>query len=406
MMAARPADRDPGQTINPETIREALESLYNNVALANSTLAQSGMLVAAKTSVLEQAQALRQHLLRAVEALRPLRQSASADHIEKRSYEILTLRYVAGYTVAEVADQLSLGTRQVYRDLRRAEEELAATLIAQIPSDADASTSGPSGLQHEIDALVSTHQIVELVSALNDAISVLQPLIAKKHIVLDFQHDTRAAWVPLASGVVREVMIQLLSAIIQQTSEEERMTLRVIHDASQVEIRVSLSHHRPDPQQALFQQAMRTVRLLGASFMMPEAQHGDFVLTFRTLIPQPVLVVEDNPGARVLYDRYLEASRWRVVTVQRLSDIAETAVSLRPAAIVLDILMAEVDGWTLLQVLKTDPRVAQIPVIVCSVINDPELARALGASASLVKPLSRSDLLEALERVTAGRSEA
>jgi CheY-like chemotaxis protein len=405
-MTATPADGDPRQTITLEALREALECLYTSVALANSTLAESGLFVAPEVTVLERAQALRQHLLRAIEVLRPLRPMVSAGQSGQRSYEILTLRYVAGYTVPEVADQLSLGTRQVYRDLRRAEEELASLLIAQLPSGVPTTEVAHDGLQHEIDALVSAHQIADVVTALGDALSVLQPLIAEKRLVLDFRQEARAAWVPLASGVVREVMIQFLSAIIQQTSEHERMTLRVAHDASHVEIRASLSHHRPDPQQALFQQAMRTMRLLGSLLIVPEAQHGDLVLRFTTLAPQPVLVVEDNPGARVLYERYLEASRWRVVTVQRLSDIAETAVSLRPAAIVLDILMAEVDGWTLLQVLKTDPRVAQIPVIVCSVIDDPELARALGASASLVKPLSRSDLLEALERVTAGRSEA
>jgi len=53
-------------------------------------------------------------------------------------------------------------------------------------------------------------------------------------------------------------------------------------------------------------------------------------------------------------------------------------------------------GWELLQRLHNDPRTTSIPVIICSVIDNPELAQALGASAFLPKPIRQDDILAAL----------
>ncbi len=72
------------------------------------------------------------------------------------------------------------------------------------------------------------------------------------------------------------------------------------------------------------------------------------------------------------------------------------ADDLAPAAIILDIMMPEVDGWELLQRLHTRASTSGIPVIICSAFSDPELAFSLGAASCLSKPLQRQDLLVAL----------
>jgi CheY-like chemotaxis protein len=82
------------------------------------------------------------------------------------------------------------------------------------------------------------------------------------------------------------------------------------------------------------------------------------------------------------------------------SETLAKAHELQPAAIILDVLMPGVDGWSVLQALRSSSELRQIPVIICSVINDPELAAALGAAVSLKKPLSRLELIEALQQVT------
>lgn len=59
--------------------------------------------------------------------------------------------------------------------------------------------------------------------------------------------------------------------------------------------------------------------------------------------------------------------------------------------------MPSQDGWEILEALQKDPVTRGIPVIVCSVLEDPQLARSLGARAYLQKPVSQSELLSTLE---------
>jgi hypothetical protein len=71
---------------------------------------------------------------------------------------------------------------------------------------------------------------------------------------------------------------------------------------------------------------------------------------------------------------------------------------LKPAAVLLDILMPEVDGWTVLAACKDDPELANIPVIVLTISDNRKRAYALGASDFLVKPVDRNLLREVLGR--------
>src|SRR5206468_1474082 len=69
-------------------------------------------------------------------------------------------------------------------------------------------------------------------------------------------------------------------------------------------------------------------------------------------------------------------------------------------AVLLDILLPDIDGWEVLQRLKADPLTRAIPVMVVSVVDDRQLGLALGAIDYFVKPISREPLLEALGRLT------
>ena len=67
-----------------------------------------------------------------------------------------------------------------------------------------------------------------------------------------------------------------------------------------------------------------------------------------------------------------------------------------PDLVLLDVLMPKRDGWHVLQYLKTLPETRQVPVIVCSVLSQPRLALALGASEVLIKPIDRETLLRTI----------
>ena len=67
--------------------------------------------------------------------------------------------------------------------------------------------------------------------------------------------------------------------------------------------------------------------------------------------------------------------------------------------LILDGMMPTMDGWEILQTLQTDPETQHIPVIVCSVWDEPELAFSLGAVDFLKKPITQKELLDALARL-------
>jgi CheY-like chemotaxis protein len=67
-----------------------------------------------------------------------------------------------------------------------------------------------------------------------------------------------------------------------------------------------------------------------------------------------------------------------------------------PACILLDIILPDKDGWSVLRELKADPRTAAIPVLICSILGEPGYALSLAAAGTLSKPLMRSELLRKL----------
>jgi CheY-like chemotaxis protein len=79
---------------------------------------------------------------------------------------------------------------------------------------------------------------------------------------------------------------------------------------------------------------------------------------------------------------------------------------LRPAAVTLDIMMPDLDGWTVLAAIKGDPELAGIPVVLMSIVDQKNRGYALGAADYLVKPVDRAKLVETLRNIcgaTAGR---
>jgi len=119
-----------------------------------------------------------------------------------------------------------------------------------------------------------------------------------------------------------------------------------------------------------------------------------------------VLVVEDDPPAAELLARQLERAGFRAETVRSGADVLTTARRKKPAAITLDILLPGVDGWEVLTRLKHDEITSSIPVIVISVVDNPELGMALGAVDYFVKPVPAKDLISRLRRFDFGPNGA
>ncbi|MCD6519010.1 MAG: response regulator, partial [Anaerolineae bacterium] len=114
--------------------------------------------------------------------------------------------------------------------------------------------------------------------------------------------------------------------------------------------------------------------------------------------PPTVLIVEDYEDARLLYRRYLQGANYVLRFAASGEELWEELAKERPAVILLDVLMPREDGWMILQRLKILPETAEIPVIICSVLDQPSLAFALGAQEVLHKPIEEKELREAIRK--------
>jgi CheY-like chemotaxis protein len=125
-----------------------------------------------------------------------------------------------------------------------------------------------------------------------------------------------------------------------------------------------------------------------------------FIVGFELQLPvihHTVLVIDDNEDVLQLFQGYLNSHGYRVVTAQTAQEAIDRAHQFQPYAITLDLMMPEHDGWELLQILLTQPDTSDIPIIVCTVLKQKELALSLGATAYLEKPVTKQALLSALE---------
>jgi len=116
-----------------------------------------------------------------------------------------------------------------------------------------------------------------------------------------------------------------------------------------------------------------------------------------------VLVVEDDMPTSELLTIYLTQAGYRVAHAYDGIEAIEKAKELQPFVITLDIMLPKKDGWEVLQSLKGDPETRDIPVIIHSIIENRELAFALGAADYLVKPVDRATILWKLEELSLSR---
>ena len=107
----------------------------------------------------------------------------------------------------------------------------------------------------------------------------------------------------------------------------------------------------------------------------------------RTSAVPVVLVVDDDADARRMYGDYLRAQGWTVFTAADGRSGLDKANDPKPDAIVLDLAMPRVDGWTVLKHLRESSWTAHIPVVVVTAVHETrDDALRTGADAYLSKP--------------------
>ncbi|HEU4456703.1 MAG TPA: response regulator [Longimicrobium sp.] len=115
-----------------------------------------------------------------------------------------------------------------------------------------------------------------------------------------------------------------------------------------------------------------------------------------------VLVIDDDPIQRDLMRRFLGREGFHVLAAAGGEEGLRLARHARPAAITLDVMMPEMDGWSVLAALKADPALSAIPVIMLTMVDDPGRGFMLGAADYATKPVNRGRLARLLKKYTCG----
>lgn len=110
-----------------------------------------------------------------------------------------------------------------------------------------------------------------------------------------------------------------------------------------------------------------------------------------------VLILEDNPDAQFVYQRFLAKSRFVAIPAKNVSEARQVLKRFDVRGVVMDVLLEAGESWPFLQELRRDPATHDLPVIVLSIQENEERARAVGASEFALKPVDRSWLLQRLD---------
>jgi CheY-like chemotaxis protein len=348
-------------------------------------------------------QELRRSLLEAIESLSPGPGiSFRAPHA--RVYNVLHLHYVEGMTINEASSELNVSLRQAYRDLRRGEESVAAVLWSRLeekPQVADGSHIGDAraqALEDEIKRIMPRTELVNMQVLIERALKAVDRLAQGHLISFKMVLPSEITSVVADGAVAQQLLVSIFSHAIQE-AQPGQLLLNLNHTGGHVALALQ---YKAKAAPVTWQDA--AITHLAGRLGWQEPRKEDYGPSRHITLEMPiggvtVLVVDDNASLVELFERYLAGQPCHVVQATGADDGVRLAQELHPDVIILDVMMPEVDGWQVLQTLRTDPHTSTTPVIICSVISDPQLAASLGASGSLSKPVSRDDFLLALRKL-------
>jgi hypothetical protein len=285
----------------------------------------------------------------------------------------------------------------------------------------------------------------ELRPVIDDVATTVRPLVEQHGNQFELQAAASLGAMRADVTRVRQVLLNLLSNASKFT-DQGRITLAVERVGAEIVFRVRDTGigMTPDQLGKLFQAfaqadvstaskyggtglglaiSRRFCEMMGGSVTVESTPGSGSTFTVRLPItvqeaaqesaswPQPageplgtVLVVDDDPGVRNLLGRSLSRDGFRVETAADGTTGLRLARELRPDIITLDVLMPDMDGWAVLSALKSDADLAEIPVVMLTVVDEKPMGFALGVAEYLTKPIDRARLAAVLRRYAPGES--
>ena len=361
---------------------------------------------------------------------------AKSQFLANMSHELRTpLSAVIGYAEMLEEEMQEAGADGMLADVRKIHGN-ARHLLSLINDVLDLS-------KIEADRMTAFAEDFTVATLVRDVASTVETLVAKKgnRLDLDLGHEKSLGRMHTDQVKLRQCLLNLIGNATKFT-ERGVITLVVRRDEDALTFSVRDTGIGMTPEQLAnlferFGQADASTtrrfggtglglaitrafcRLLGGDVTVEsEAGRGStFTMTLPAVLPEQaleadgaedtsqaasdlpiVLVVDDDANQRALLSRFLERQGFAVRTAVDGRAGLELARALRPRAILLDVMMPQMDGWSVLSHLKGDPDLASIPVVLVTFVEDPALGESLGAAELISKPVDWSRLSQVMER--------
>ncbi len=358
------------------------------------------------------------------------------------SHELRTpLNAIIGYSEMLEEDCEDLGQEDFIPDLKKI-QSAGRHLLDLINEVLDLS-------KIEAGKIELIFETVEVAPVIDEIVSTIQPLIAKNANALDLQVAGNCGSIETDVPRLRQCVFNLLSNASKFT-EKGTIGLHVsrnsIGGVDWLDIRVRDTGIGMTPEQlsrifeAFSQADVTTTRKYGGTGLgltitrrICQMMGGEITAqstvgegsTFTIILPavrrpaalaegdgapddaehalpaagSTVLVIDDDAEARDLMSRFLTKQGFHVATAADGEEGLRRAKELKPDAVTLDIVMPRMDGWAVLNAMKSDAELKDIPVVICSMADEQNMGFALGASDYVTKPIDREQLTEVLGKV-------
>jgi signal transduction histidine kinase/DNA-binding response OmpR family regulator len=371
---------------------------------------------------------------------------AKSQFLASMSHELRTpLNAIIGYSEMLQEEAEDLGQDRFLPDLMKI-REAGKHLLSLINDVLDLSKIEAG----KMDVVVEEFEVADLIEQVH---SVIAPLIAKNANVLEMVCAPDLGTMRSDQTKLRQGLLNLLSNAAKFT-DGGRITLTARHIADpggeRVQFVVSDTGIGMTPEQlhGLFQafsQARSSTsrdyggtglglaitrhfcRMLGGDVAVKSTpgKGSSFTLTLPAVCPAAtpqvttssvparaadalgtVLIIDDEEPAHELLERELASAGFYILHAAGGREGLKLAKQARPDVITLDIIMPDLDGWSVLKALKADPELCDIPVVLVTIMGDRDLGFALGAADYITKPLDRDLLMRAVGRHVRGGDRA
>jgi CheY-like chemotaxis protein len=358
-------------------------------------------------------------ILRAIEDLKPPTTTPPTAHI-KQAYDLLCNRFVLKLTQEETADRMYMSRTSVHRIQRKAVHTLARTLWERYqppghvsraaareqsiePSREDAldiqALDWRSQMQRELASLQAKapHTVSDMREAIDNVLEFVETLTAKLGVSVEVKSVQPGLVAAVHPVVLHQVLISALKRLACYLSDGEvAIYARLEGGNAKITLTGAIA-----AESGLSETDLTSGIPMSEDISAKACIDGSQVFVWievPSMGKVTVLVVDDNEDMARFYRSSTVGTRYHIVHITQGQDLFDAIESAVPDVIVLDVMLPDIDGWRLLMRLHEDPATRSIPIIVCSVVREEDLALSLGAARFLPKPVRPREFVHALNQ--------